>query len=370
MSRSTAVFSVGVEEEYQLVDPDTWELRPNCKRVMRNIRTKPEADIQHELHLNQIEMASPVCNTLAEVRESVTECRQLLIEAATKSGSLLASAGTNPLPLPDDPAVTPNRRYRVMTDRFQQLARDLLIFGCHVHVEMKDQRTGIEVMNRSRRWLPMLQALTANSPYWDGHDTGYASYRRELWAQWPIAGPPPEFTGLQEYKSCIADLVKAEAIADETFIYWDIRLPTKVPTIEFRGADVMSLAEETVGYVGVVRALVMQCVSDYDHKFKTHSVHPSLLCFAMWHAARYGVTESLIDPLECSTIPVKEMAGLLLGYIEPSLDQSGDGNIVTQFVNHAIENGNGAVRQRRAAGKELDLGAVVENVVRETADLT
>jgi glutamate---cysteine ligase / carboxylate-amine ligase len=367
MTRSTGVFSVGVEEEYQLVSPETCELRPDCKRVMKNLRVKPGADIQHELHLNQIEMASPVCTTLDEVRSSICDIRGLLIEAAARSGAMLASAGTNPLPLPDDPAMTPNRRYRVMTDRFQQLARDLLIFGCHVHVEMKDQDMGVQVMNRSRRWLPLLQALTANSPYWDGHDTGYASYRRELWAQWPMAGPPPPWDGVEDYKACIADLIKAEAIKDETFLYWDIRLPKKVPTIEYRTADAMSLAEETIAYVGLIRALVMQCVTNTYNQVELKPIRPSLLCFSMWHAARYGVTKSLIDPMQCETIPIQDMANIFLKFITPALEQSGDGDIVTKFVNDAITHGNGAVRQRIAAGDTLDLCAVVKEVAKETA---
>src|SRR6056297_2764347 len=249
--------TVGVEEEYQLVDPTSGALMPNCKEVMQSLRTPkrgatPTAEIHHELHLNQIEMASEVCHSLDEVRSVLESTRSRLIRAAKESGCELASAGTNALAVPAEPSLTPKDRYRLMTNRYQMIARDLLIFGCHVHVHMPDRELGVRVMNRCRRWLPVLQAMTANSPFWDGVDTGYASYRRELWAQWPMAGPPPHFSDLTDYQACVDELTRCGAIKDESFLYWDIRLPMKVPTIEFHAADVMTRIEETVGYVGLV----------------------------------------------------------------------------------------------------------------------
>ncbi|MDA8744331.1 glutamate--cysteine ligase [Rubripirellula amarantea] len=364
--------SVGVEEEYQLVDPETGRLLPNCKEVMRQVGNDVTADIQHELHLTQIEMASTVCNTLDEVQTRVKQVRGQLIEAAKKTGAALVAAGTNPLPLPEVESFTPSRRYRVMSQRFQQIARDMLIFGCHVHVSIEDPSDGLQIMNQARRWLPLLQALSANSPFWDGEDTGYASYRRELWAQWPMAGPPPHFEDVDDYKSCVADLIQSGAIEDESYIYWDIRLPTKVPTIEFRSADVMLSVEETVGYTGLVRAIVMQATRDLREGKLNRPIRDNVLSYATWHAARYGVTKELVDPLYCKNYTAKDLIAMLLDHVRPSLDLSGDGEHIKGYLNQILQSGTGADRQRAVVGcnpelDDCDLSKVVQYAMMETA---
>ncbi|KAA1261478.1 Carboxylate-amine ligase YbdK [Rubripirellula obstinata] len=359
--------TVGVEEEYQLVDPMTGELLPNCKDVMKTLRRSGDndaldSDIQHELHLNQIEMASDVCNSLAEVRETLSATRSRLIEAAKANDCELASAGTNPLPLPNDSTMTPKDRYQSMTDRYQHIARELYIFGCHVHVAMEDRELGLQVMNRCRRWLPLLQAITANSPYWDGADTGYASFRRELWAQWPMAGPPPHFESLKDYESCVDELTNAGAIKDESFIYWDIRLPTKVPTIEFRGADVMTRVDETVGYVGLVRAMVMTAVKEIQRDQPPTIVRPSVLSYSLWHSARFGVTDQLIDVATCERVAASEWVSRVMDELDESLHETGERQPVDSFVQSVLDDGTGADRQRKAG----DLADVVKIVVDET----
>tara|TARA_R110002049_G_scaffold50370_3_gene143151 strand:- start:195432 stop:196574 length:1143 start_codon:yes stop_codon:yes gene_type:complete len=360
--------TVGVEEEYQLVDPVTGELMPNCKEVMRTLRRsgmveQTDSEIQHELHLNQIEMASDVCQTLEEVRQSLINTRSLLAAAARANGCELAAAGTNPLPLPETESLTPKDRYQAMTDRYQQIARELLIFGCHVHVAMPDRQLGLKVMNRCRRWLPLLQALTANSPYWNGVDTGYASYRRELWAQWPMAGPPAHFEDLDDYADCVNDLVACGAIKDESFIYWDIRLPTRVPTIEFRCGDVMTQVNETVGYVGLVRAIVMTAIAEEQRGDPVQPIRSGLLSYAIWHAARYGMARELIDPATADKVPAADLVDRAISSLSKSLDVGGERLAVDSFVENSLTLGTGADRQRR----EEDLQQVVRNVVLATS---
>ncbi|MFG0267041.1 MAG: glutamate--cysteine ligase [Rhodopirellula sp. JB055] len=364
---SFVIPTVGVEEEYQLVDPRSGVLIPNCKEVMRTIRRhggaeEAPSEIQHELHLNQIEMASDVCSSLEDVREALTRTRRMLVDAARANETELASAGTNPLPIPSDEAMTPKDRYQAMTDRYQQIARDLLIFGCHVHVAMDDRELGVQVMNRCRRWLPILQAITANSPFWDGVDTGYASYRRELWAQWPMAGPPSHFESLADYQGCVDDLVACGAIKDESFLYWDIRLPTRVPTIEFRAADVMTRVEETVGYVGLIRAIVMLAVSEEEQSIPIAPIRPSVLSYAIWHSARYGMNDQLVDPVTREMLGASELLDRLMTAIRPALEATGEARPVEAFADEVIQNGTGADRQRRGG----ELSDVVANVVAET----
>jgi carboxylate-amine ligase len=361
--------SLGVEEEYQLVDAQTGVLRPDCRQVMKNLQAFPDArsEIQHELHLNQIEMATPVCQTLAEVQANLARTRGALIASAELASDSLASAGTHPYLLPEETATTPSDRYQTMLLRFKQLARDLLIFGCHVHVSMPDKQQGVAVMNHVRRWLPMLQALSASSPFWNNEDTGYASYRRELWIQWPMAGPPAFFRDLSDYKDCIEQLVRCGAIKDESYIYWDIRLPVKVPTIEVRCADAMLRIDETVGYAGLVRALVMRGIRDVQSGAAPPTIGDAMLRHALWHAARFGTTGPMIDMATCHTREVSEIASEMLERLEDELEQSGDTHIVHNFIRSTIQNGNGAERQRRVFEETQSLQAVVSYVVRETA---
>lgn len=350
-SMGNLIPSIGIEEEYQLVDPITGVLVPNCKEVMRDLKQSHtefdgRADIQHELHLNQIEMASDVCKTLDDVHESLVATRTRLNEAAIQNGSALVAAGTHPMQLPNDPAMTPGDRYESMAVRYQQLARELFIFGCHVHVSMPNRKLGSDVMNRCRRWLPLLQALSANSPYWDGQDTGYASYRRELWMQWPVAGPPPHLDSWHQHQDCVRDLIQCGAIADESFVYWDIRLPTKVDTIEFRCADVLTSIDHAVGYAGLVRAIVMQATENALRQRPYLPPRAEVLRYSMWQAARYGVRDELVDPERLDRVSTGALVQRLLDEIDGSLQRTGDREWVESFLNDVVQNGNGADRQR------------------------
>lgn len=367
MPASDRIPTLGVEEEYQLVDPTSGILRPECKRVMNNLRAEPEAEIQHELFLNQIEMASPVCQTLDEVRQSLARTRGLLIDSARQTDSALVSAGINPQTLPDRLVTTPKERYWALTEKFQQTARGLLMCGCHVHVAVPDKELGTQVMNLARPWLPLLQALSANSPFWDGIDTGYASYRRELWAQWPLSGAPPHLQDWNDYRRCVEDLVEVGAIKDDTFVYWDIRLPTRLPTIEFRCADAQTRIEETVGFAGLVRALVMQCTHAAERGERGAEIRPSVLKYAVWHAARYGASETSIDPVSREAVPFPQAIERLLEVVTPALHRAGDYDLVAGYLYNIASEGTGADRQRAAAADSADLRGVSEMLIRETA---
>lgn len=350
---------LGVEEEYQLVDPSTGRLVPACHEVMAEIRGRSgkqdvESEIVHELHLNQIEMASPVCDTLDDARRNITDTRRVIAAAADQTGVRMMSAATNPLPLPEEDDITKKNRYVAMTERYQQLATDLYIFGCHVHVSMPDRDLGVAVINRCRQWLPLLQTFTANSPYWDGRDTGYDSYRRELWMQWPMAGAPPAFEDAAAYDRCVNQLVDATAINDASNVYWDIRLPDKVPTIEFRAADAMCTIDETIGYTGLVRAMVMAAVEDQRRGVKMPEPNDHVIRYAIWFAARYGVEDRTIDPVAGRPTKLQSRVDELWQWIHPSLDISGDTEIVRQFIDSVLRYGNGAKRQRQASGYQSD----------------
>ncbi|MEM6366482.1 MAG: glutamate-cysteine ligase family protein, partial [Planctomycetota bacterium] len=225
-----------------------------------------------------------------------------------------------------------------------------------------------------RRYLPLLQALTGNSPYWDATDTGYDSFRRELWVQWPMAGPPVHFDSIKDHDAAVERLVDVGAIPDPSHVYWDIRLPDKVPTIEFRAADAMTEVWETLGYAGLVRAMVMAAIDEIHDGRYADATDPAVLRYAMWHAARYGIGDTIVDPKSGRQKPTNELVEELKQWVSGPLESTGDRVPVHHFIDRIMRLGNGATRQRRATQSEdrfpnqKSLEKVVQDVIRRTTD--
>jgi YbdK family carboxylate-amine ligase len=226
--------TIGVEEEYQILNPATRELRPRAARILPDARTAVGDQVTNELYLSQIEIGTPVCTTLADVRAELTRLRRELIAAAARNGSRIAAAGTHPFSRWEDQPLTPKPRYRGLEADYQQLIREQVIFGCHVHVGIADPEAAVQVMNRARPWVAPLIALAANSPFWLGVDTGYASYRTELFGCFPTAGTPHPFASRAEFDALVVALAATGVIEDGSKIYWDIRPSSHLPTLEFR----------------------------------------------------------------------------------------------------------------------------------------
>ena len=255
MQLGIETFTMGVEEEYQIVDPATRALAPRQQRVLPEAEKALGDDVQPELQLSMIEIATPVCKTLADVRAALVTARKGVIDAANSNGSRIAAAGTHPFSSWADQPITPKTRYREIARDFGELARETVIFGCHVHVGIPEREVAIGVLNRVRARLSPLLALAANSPFWLGADTQYASFRTEVWSRWPLSGPPQPFASKAEYDSTIAGLTDVGIIQDETKIYWDVRPSGRFPTVEFRVTDVCATIDEAVMIAGLVRAL-------------------------------------------------------------------------------------------------------------------
>ena len=360
-------FTLGVEEEYQIIDPQSRRLRPRVTQVLPDAEHALGENAQPEFHASQIEMATPICLTLAEVRAQVIRARRALLDAAGRDGGRIGAAGTHPFSNSADQPVTPKPRYQDMAEQYQQLAHELVIFGCHVHVGLPDPDAGLAVMNRARHWLAPLVALCANSPFWEGVDTGYASYRTELWVRWPMAGPPLPFASREEHDALVQALVATGSISDASKIYWDIRLPEKVPTIEFRVADVCLRVDEAVLLAGLVRALARTCLTQAREDQPVQPVRPELLRAAHWRAARYGLEGELIDIDAGRAVPAAELVQSLLAFVRPALEEAGDWNEVSALTTETLRGGNGAMRQRAVFAETNSLEAVVDYILEETA---
>jgi glutamate---cysteine ligase / carboxylate-amine ligase len=371
VSGKTEEYTLGVEEEYQIIDPETRALCPGGEGVLWRARqTLGEDEVVPELRTSQIEALTPVCRTLPEVRAELLRLRRAVIEAAEGEGAWIAAASTHPFSHWQEQPITPKERYRRIVEREQQLAEEQVVFGFHVHVGLEDREAAVEAMNRARVWLAPLLALSANSPFWLGEDTGYASYRTQVWSRLPTTGPPAPFSSLAEHDALIEALVASGGAAEPTQVYWDIRLPEKLETVEVRVADVCTKVDEAVMLAGLSRALVRTCRERAEQREPYPKTRPELLRTAHWVASRHGLDAELVDIELERTVPAREVIEKLLAFTCPALEEHGDWEEVSALVRGTLRQGNGARRQRRAYERAGRLEDVVDMLIEETAQGT
>jgi len=364
-------YTLGVEEEYQIIDPETRGLSPRGEGVLRRARqTLGEEEVVPELHTSQIEALTPICRTISEVRAELLRLRHAVIEAAEKEGARIVAASTHPFSHWQEQPVTPKERYLRIVEREQQLAEEQVVFGFHVHVGIEDREAAVQVMNRLRVWLAPLLALSANSPFWLGEDTGYASYRTQVWGRLPTSGPPGLFSSLAEHDALVRALVASGGAAEPTQVYWDIRRPEKLETVEIRVADVCSKVDEAVMLAGLSRALVRTCHERAQRGEPYPRARPELLRTAHWVASRYGLDADLVDVEAEHTVPAREIVEKLLTFTRPALEEHGDWEEISALVSETLERGNGARRQRRTYKQAGRLEDVIDMLIEETAQGT
>ena len=359
-------FTLGVEEEYQIIDPRTFELSSSSRSLLHTAQETLGEKAQPELQLSQVEAATPVCQNLREARAALAHMRGEMIAAAEKKGKHLVAAGTHPFSHWKNQRITPKERYQETAEYYQQLAREP-IFGCHVHVGLREREMALQVMNRARIWLAPLLALAANSPFWQAEDTGYASFRTVLWSRWPTAGQPQHFTSLAEYDALIQALIASGCIADATRIYWDIRLSERFNTIEFRVTDCCLTIDEAVMIAGLVQAIVQTCYEQARREDPLAVVRPELLRAAHWRAARFGLESELIDAVEQRSLPAAELMEKMLSTLRPALEEQGNWEEVSTRVHETLQHGNGAMRQHARYQQNERMEDVVEYMVAETS---
>ncbi|MEU9256095.1 glutamate--cysteine ligase [Streptomyces sp. NPDC048270] len=362
------MITVGVEEEYLLVDPVTLLPAPLVEevRATAGLGAAPLADareVQDELLQAQIEVATPVCEALDEVGGHLLRLRHAVASAAQANGCRIAASGAAPLRDVEPVPVTGRPRYLRMRGEARQLVDEQLICGMHVHVGIPDRETGVAVLNRLRIWLPTLLAMSANSPLWDGRATGFASWRTIIFGRWPVSGPVPRFAGLADYEARAEALLASGVIADRGQLYWQARLSETYPTVEVRCCDVQLDADEAVMLAGIVRALVTTAIADEQAGVAPVHWQPEILQAATWHAARHGLSSTLLDP-DGRPRSSGDALCMLLRHIGPALEESGDLREVNSLVHRLLRRGTPADRQRRAFA-EGGLPAVTELLTAE-----
>jgi glutamate---cysteine ligase / carboxylate-amine ligase len=359
---------VGVEEELFLVDPATGRLRPVSERTLRadavrrqHVSRRPEPQVEQELFLEQVETATIPCETMGDLDLELRRGRRLVDDDAAAVGAAIAALGT--AVLVGDTAMTPKSRYQRMAAFHGLVARDNLVCGTHVHVEMADDDAAVSAFDRIRPWLPLLLAVSANSPYWHGEDTDYASFRAQVVGRWPSAGPTEPFGTAAGYRAAVDEMVRSRAALDEAMIYFDARLAVRYPTLEIRVPDVCTEVGDTVLVAALARALVETALREAAEGNPVPAWRTELLRAATWTASRWGLGKDLLHPVAREPRPAFEVIGALIDHVGPELDAAGDSAMVQNGLNEIRTRGTGSVRQRavfsrRSRAEDVMLDAV------------
>lgn len=358
-------FTIGVEEEFQIIDPATCELRSHVLQLVSAASPDIVEQVKHEMHQSIVETGSKICEDVGELRVEMHRTRGELVAAAERAGLQVAAAGTHPFSSWIDQVISPGERYENIVEELQQLARSLLIFGMHVHVAMPDKQTTIDMMNMVRYFLPHLLALSTSSPFWMGRNTGLKSYRTTVFRRFPRTGVPEQFESWSAYENFVNLLVKLNSIDNGKKIWWDVRPHPTFGTLEFRMCDVATKPEEAIAIAAVTQAIVVKLHRLYTGNMSFRLYRRALIEENKWRAARYGIEGKLIDFGKEAEVPMRELATELLEFVDDVVDDLGSRSAV-EYVHTILREGTSAERQLRVYQETGDLKAVVRHLVEET----
>lgn len=336
---------VGVEEEFHAVELATRCLVPRAGRLLGRL---PSDRFTSELQRSVVESNSRPHVRLADVLADLQALRRSAVAESEALGLGVVASGTVPLVQLDSFKITKGVRYENMLDDYQLLAREQLICGAHVHVELTDRDLAVRVAHRISVWTPVLLAISASSPFWLGTDSGYASYRTLLWSRWPTSGPPPVMESAAEYDALVAGLIKSGVISDPGMIYYDLRPSNHVPTLELRILDACPRIEDVILLAGLFRALVVEELDAIAHGRPPVQARPELVRALIWRAARDGLEGELVDPMAVSAEPAAVVVRALVARLRPVLESNGDWELVSTLAEEALGRGSSAAAQRAA----------------------
>src|SRR6266496_602757 len=359
------VFTLGIEEEFQLIDPATRELRSHIQQIIEGGKTILQEQLKAELHQSIVELDTSICNDARAAREEAIRLRSGLAALAETQGLKIASSGTHPFSHWMDQLITRHDRYATVVEDMQQIARINLIFGLHVHIGIPDREEAIDVMNQARYFLPHLYALSVDSPLWLGQNTGLKAYRQMIFERFPRTGIPDAFESLSEYDDYLKLLVSTNCIDNAKKIWWDIRLHPFFDTIEFRICDAQTRVDDTIALAALMQAIVLKL-----HKLRRQNVtfrsYPRRLVDEnKWRAARYGLDGKLIDFGRKCEMDERQLLHEMLDFIGAEVDELGSHEEVAH-IESIIREGTGADRQLMVWERTQDMKAVVDQIVAET----
>ncbi|MFE5854330.1 glutamate--cysteine ligase [Streptomyces sp. NPDC056500] len=361
------VRSVGVEEELLLVDATSGEPRALATAVLAAARRESDDHdevFEAELHRQQVEFATRPQTDMGELAREIDRCRAEASGHAERHGATVAALGTSPLPV--SPSLGFDERHRWLEEHFGLTTQEQLTCGCHVHVSVDSDEEGVAVLDRVRPWLAVLLALSANSPFWQGQDSGYSSYRSRVWGRWPSAGPVELFGSADRYHEQVHDMINTGTLLDEGMIYFDARLSHTYPTVEIRVADVCLDSSTTVLVATLVRALVETASRQWQAGLPPPRHRVELLRLASWRAARSGLEGQLLHPLTMRAAPAETVVRALFDHAREALEDSGDLVPAQDALAELLKTGTGAQAQRELLARTGNLRDMVTDCARRT----
>jgi carboxylate-amine ligase len=359
--------TLGIEEEYQIIDPETRELRSYITEILSGDHMVL-GEVKPELHQSMVEIGTRVCRAPAEVRAELIRLRGTVMELAGKSGLVIAAAGTHPFSSWLTQEITPLERYLGVKQDLADLAQQLLIFGTHVHVGIEDRDFLIDAMNVARYFVPHVLTLSTSSPFWMGRDTGLKSYRSIIFRNFPRTGIPPTLDSWSEYAALVDTMVRTGCVPNASKVWWDLRPNHSYPTLEFRLCDVCTRVEEAVCVAAILQAIVAK-LWKLRRDNMTFRVYPlALLEENKWRAVRYGLDGRLIDLGKEKELPARDLVRELIEwFVDDVVDELGSRKEV-EYAFKILEHGTSADRQLARYRETGNLNAVVDALVMETAE--
>ncbi|NWG21145.1 MAG: carboxylate-amine ligase [Chloroflexi bacterium] len=360
-------FTIGIEEEYQVVDPHTRELRSYITQILDRGRMILREQIKPELHQSMVEVGTQPCRTVQEARAEVTRLRGTIAGLARQHGLTIIAAGTHPISSWMSQEITPFERYKGVVEEMQQLALQLLIFGMHVHVGMPNDETAIELMNVARYFLPHILALSTSSPFWMGRNTGFKSYRSAIFSNFPRTGIPPSFHSAAEFQGYVNLLIRTNCIDDGKKIYWDLRPHPYFGTLEFRVCDVATRVDECIALAALMQALIVKLHRMFAENTTFRVYRRAVIMENKWRAQRWGLEGKLIDFGKREEVDAKALMHELVAFVDEVVDELGSRQDV-EYLLKVVEGGASADRQIAVFRETNDLKAVVDNLIVETLE--
>jgi carboxylate-amine ligase len=356
--------TIGIEEEFQIVRADG-ELQAHIDTLLASARPILGEDVKAEMLQSVVEVGTKICAGVTEAREEVLRLRGTLTSLLEPEGMRIASAGTHPFSHWQDQRITELDRYKMIEDEMQDVVRELLIFGMHVHVGIDDPQSRIELVNEARYFLPHLLALSSSSPFWLRRATGLKSYRSVVWSRFPRTGIPPEFGSHEEFTNYVDLLVRTRCIDNGKKIWWDLRPHWQYPTIEFRVCDACTRVDEVLCIAALVQAICAKLLRLRSSNLGFRKYLPSLISENKWRAMRYGIDGKLIDFGKLAEVPMRDLALELLEFIDDVVDEL-DSRKEVEYVHTLLREGTSADRQLRVFERTGSLEAVVDHLAAET----
>ena len=359
-------FTIGIEEEYQTVDPVTRDLRSHIHaEIIEKGKLLLQERVKAEMHASVVEVGTSVCSSIKDAKDEVKKLRRDMIALAKENGLRLASAATHPFADWRTQEITPDERYKNIVEDMQLVARANLIFGLHVHIGIEDRESAIHMMNHARYFLPHMLALSANSPFWLGMDTGLKSYRCKVFDKFPRTNIPDYFPSWGEYESFIKLLIKTGCMDNAKKIWWDIRPHPFFNTIEFRVCDIPMRVDETIALAALIQATVAKLHKLYEANQGFRLYRRALIMENKWRAARYGLDGKMIDFGKQVQMPERELILEYLDFVDDVVDEL-DSREEIEYIHQILEMGSGADRQLQVFRETGDLKKVVDYIIEET----